>query len=253
MGVSAYTLQAALKIVLFPGWIVFRLTNRRKVPRGAVIDKWNGLTLTTNERDKESAIIEILSRSPGGSFLEVGIGASPHMERLRIVLEREIEYTACDFQKVCDLHRTILERMEFKGKVRFIGNRIGTYVWTLFKMQEQGEEFDVVYLDGHHTFYIDLPAIMIAHHLLKPGGYLLVDDVDWSMQTLRVNMFQRYREWLYYRNIYNFREYSPEQQLCKHLKMIVEQEAIKELGYEIDWALSSSNWYALRKGALNNQ
>ncbi len=33
-----------------------------------------------------------------------------------------------------------------------------------------------------------------------------------------------------------------------HLKLLVEHLLLKELGYSLDSTLSSSNWYALRKG-----
>lgn len=252
IGLAAYALNAIRKIVRFPGWIIFRIENSGiRFPKSEVINP-NCPPLNNILRDKETDIIEILLKARGGKFLEIGIGASPHVERLRILAENGVEYTACDFQNVCDLHKCILEKSDFVGKARFLGNRVGNYVWTLFEMQQRGEVFDTVYLDGHHTFYVDLPAIMIAHRLLKPGGYLLVDDVDWSLQTLRSNMFARYREWLFYRKLYDFREYSPEQQVLKHMKLIVDQVAIKELGCEIDQEFSSSNLCVLKKRAQIN-
>lgn len=40
--------------------------------------------------------------------------------------------------------------------------------------------FDFCYLDGAHNLAIDGTAVVLVEKLLKPGGWLLLDDLDWT-------------------------------------------------------------------------
>jgi predicted O-methyltransferase YrrM len=40
-------------------------------------------------------------------------------------------------------------------------------------------QFDFVFLDGAHTWDVDGLAFALVDRLLKPGGWLLFDDLDW--------------------------------------------------------------------------
>jgi predicted O-methyltransferase YrrM len=46
-------------------------------------------------------------------------------------------------------------------------------------LKEQGESFDLVFVDGWHTFDHTLLDCFYALRLLKVGGRLVVDDCDW--------------------------------------------------------------------------
>jgi len=39
--------------------------------------------------------------------------------------------------------------------------------------------YDFVFLDGAHTWDVDGLTVVLVEKLLKPGGYLLLDDVNW--------------------------------------------------------------------------
>lgn len=43
--------------------------------------------------------------------------------------------------------------------------------------------YDFAYLDGAHEFNIDGLAVVLIEKLLKPGGWLLLDDLDWTYAT----------------------------------------------------------------------
>ncbi len=199
-------------------------------------------------KSKEMHIRGILAHIPKGSFLEIGIGEFPHFERLARMQELGIAYTACDFESVCKSHQKEIALKGFDTRnMRFATNSTGTYAWTLFEMLQKGERFDVIYVDGHHTFYIDLPAIILADKLLKPGGYLLLDDISWSLAYVRSRMMQSISQWFFYRKIYDFSEYTKEQQSLCHIKMIAEEILLKDGGYTKDTALSLPDWWVLRK------
>ena len=57
--------------------------------------------------------------------------------------------------------------------------------WRMMKMLEDGKgpRFDMVYLDGGHTWDITGFGFFLADKLLRPGGWLIFDDIDWSYAT----------------------------------------------------------------------
>jgi hypothetical protein len=224
-----------------PAWLSFRLMN---------LGFSYAATATGEDprTGKEVSIRKILASIPHGKFLEIGIGEFPHFERLRLMSEHSISYTGCDFESVCRSHEEELSIKGFSAKnISYAANSTGTYSWTLFEMLQRGEQYDVIYVDGHHTFYIDLPAIMLADKLLKPGGYLLLDDIPWSLSFLKANMMRSLSQWYFYRKIYDFSEYTKEQQSLPHVKMIAEELLLKRSGYTKNEGLSHPNWWILQK------
>ena len=63
-----------------------------------------------------------------------------------------------------------------------------SYVWWLRQQirdrsDAQGNcdpQYDFVFIDGAHEFTIDGLATVLAMKLLRPGGWLLLDDLDWA-------------------------------------------------------------------------
>lgn len=230
-----------LHLLYFPLWLMFKLRNLgfTYAPKNTGEDP---------RVSKERSIRKLLEGIPGGKFLEIGIGEFPHFERLKLVGEWGIFYTGCDFKSVCESHKEELAIKSFDTKnISFAMNSAGTYSWTLFEMLQKGEQFEVIYVDGHHTFYIDLPAIMLADKLLKPGGYLLLDDMQWTLSFLKGNMLRSLSQWYFYRTMYNFSDYTKEQQSLPHIKMIADELLIKRSNYSKEESLSFPHWWVLHK------
>lgn len=57
-----------------------------------------------------------------------------------------------------------------------------SFTWRLMRMLEDGKgpRFDLVYLDGGHTWDVTGFAFFLVDRLLRPGGWLIFDDIDWS-------------------------------------------------------------------------
>jgi predicted O-methyltransferase YrrM len=57
-----------------------------------------------------------------------------------------------------------------------------SYNWTLGKFLLAGQRavYDYIYLDGSHTFVVDGLAFVLCDMLLKPGGFIEVDDYYWK-------------------------------------------------------------------------
>jgi predicted O-methyltransferase YrrM len=67
-----------------------------------------------------------------------------------------------------------------------------SYTWELMRMIEETPEgewkFDFAFIDGAHSWFVDGFAFLLVDRLLKPGGWILFDDLDWtfgSSPTLR--------------------------------------------------------------------
>jgi predicted O-methyltransferase YrrM len=81
----------------------------------------------------------------------------------------------------------VLARAGVADRVEVV-RRYSSYTWWL-KEQVQGRSdrhgnveprFDFAYLDGAKNFTIDGLAVVLVEKLLRPGGWLLMDDLDWT-------------------------------------------------------------------------
>lgn len=226
--------------ICVPLWLVFKIRYAKKDHASSPLED-----LRTR---KEDALRHVLEETPGGKFLEIGIGEFPRFDRFELIRAAGISYVGCDFAKVCDSHtRELAIKNTDMSRIQFRENTRGTYSWTLFEMLHSEERYDFIYIDGHHTFYIDLPAILLADRLLKPGGYLLLDDISWTLDFLKENMKRSLSQWYFYRTMYNFSDYTQDQQKLPHIQMIADELLLKDGRYIKDEALSLPHWWALRK------
>ena len=76
---------------------------------------------------------------------------------------------------------TLAEKLELKEYIS-VYYEYESYNWRLMNFIEQNEEpiFDFCYLDGAHDWNVDGFAFLLVDKLLKPGGWIIFDDMDWS-------------------------------------------------------------------------
>jgi len=57
-----------------------------------------------------------------------------------------------------------------------------SYTWRLMKMLQQDPtpRFDLCYIDGAHNWFVDALAYFLADRLLRPGGWMVLDDLYWT-------------------------------------------------------------------------
>jgi len=158
---------------------------------------------------KELRIQEIIKKFKPKNFLEIGIGGHPVVERLKLFKKMNISYTGCDFNWVCNSHKQAIKKEALSMEdISFLGNDKGTYSWNMFDLLESNKKFDMIYIDGHHTFYIDLPAFIISNSLLLEKGLLLVDDLSWTLEFVKKVMGRFFWEYYLYKEAYNFNEFT---------------------------------------------
>src|SRR5215210_3206336 len=81
----------------------------------------------------------------------------------------------------------VLARAGVADRVEVV-RRYSSYTWWLkeevaARSDRAGNcepRFDFVYLDGAKNFTIDGLAVVLIEKLLRPGGWLLMDDLDWT-------------------------------------------------------------------------
>lgn len=76
---------------------------------------------------------------------------------------------------------TLLERLDL-GHLVDVYYEPTSYTWRLMRMLEETDEprFDLCYLDGAHSWFVDGLAFFLVDRLLRPGGWLILDDLNWT-------------------------------------------------------------------------
>ncbi len=61
-----------------------------------------------------------------------------------------------------------------------------SYTWRLMKLLEESAEprFDFCYIDGGHSWDVSGFGFLLTDRLLKPGGWVLFDDLDWTYSEM---------------------------------------------------------------------
>jgi predicted O-methyltransferase YrrM len=85
-----------------------------------------------------------------------------------------------------------------------------SYTWFLHdKLREQLRDgarieplYDFVFIDGAHTWDVDALAFALVDRLLVPGGWILLDDLDWAIGDTEPSLPQVQRELSHVREIW---------------------------------------------------
>jgi predicted O-methyltransferase YrrM len=57
-----------------------------------------------------------------------------------------------------------------------------SYTWRLMRLlrEDPSPRFDLCYIDGAHDWFVDGFAFFLVDRLLRPGGWIIFDDLDWT-------------------------------------------------------------------------
>lgn len=120
-----------------------------------------------------------------GSYAEIGIGFGDTVLRVCAALAPGSSVYLFDFD---DRVENVAGRIEAAHPGTLTIHRFGntrklrdSYCWGLLRLVERGERvFDYVYLDGAHDLVIDGFAFHLVDLLLKPRGFIELDDYGWT-------------------------------------------------------------------------
>jgi predicted O-methyltransferase YrrM len=84
----------------------------------------------------------------------------------------------------------LIEQAGLGGRVTLVYEDT-SYTWFLHdtvraQLNDAGEIepcYDFVFIDGAHTWDVDALAFTLADRLLVPGGWILFDDLDWTLDA----------------------------------------------------------------------
>ena len=175
---------------------------------------------------------------------EIGVDSGATSEAVVRLLGPEDAYYMFDFKNVTGKLKDKLNKAT-SARIFEFGNSTRTYDsynWSLanlWKGLEDKELFDVVYLDGAHTFAHDGLACCILKKMLKKGGVLLFDDLYWTIWTSpTVNPTV---------NPKTKRLYTDEQMKTRQVQLVVDMFMKTDRNFEEIEEYSSSERAAYRK------
>jgi predicted O-methyltransferase YrrM len=118
------------------------------------------------------------------SVIELGFyhGASTCYIANAISQFEESSIVAIDKERALTLEPNVeglLEKLDLGEKLQ-VYYEPNSYLWRLMKMLEENPNprFDLCYLDGAHNWFVDGFAFFLIDKLLKPGGWIIMDDLE---------------------------------------------------------------------------
>lgn len=187
-------------------------------------------------------LVQLLRQHPGCRFLEIGVGSTFRQERFRVINELGIRYVGLDFEHVCAQRRADLARGGIADRnITFLGNPSGTYLFNLIRLARNRQTFDVIYLDGSHSIYVDLAAAIAAVRLLRPGALFLFDDVRSCFVGRRLIPTTTQ-----YADADEAKQLTEHEASEAHVTIIMRHYLIPLFSFEIERSWSDPDWIALR-------
>lgn len=65
-------------------------------------------------------------------------------------------------------------------------------------LRKQPESFNLIFIDGWHTFDQMMLDMFYANRLVRIGGYIIIDDCNWESVAVALSYYMNYPacEWL---------------------------------------------------------
>ncbi len=113
-----------------------------------------------------------------------------------------------------------------------------SYTWELQKMLRARPRpvIDLCYLDGGHTWDVSALGVFLVDRLIRPGGILVLDDLDWSIATSPALQ----------KNPKPLDRFSADEKTAKPVRILWE-EVLPDLGYDHFATHPDLGWAIARK------
>lgn len=114
-----------------------------------------------------------------------------------------------------------------------------SYTWELSKMIRSAErpQFDFCYFDGGHTWDATGFGFVLVDMLLKPGGWIIFDDLDWTIEKSLESSPHR-------RKMY--RKYGADERTTPAVRLVFET-LVKKSGYRNMSEVREFSWGVAQK------
>jgi predicted O-methyltransferase YrrM len=119
-----------------------------------------------------------------------------------------------------------------------------SYTWELAKMirATPRPQFDLCYFDGGHTWDQTGFGFLLVDMLLRPGGWIVFDDLEWTVQAAMEGRAKSPRHWV---------ACSPDERATPAVKLVMEL-LVPHLGYTDTRTANNGRWGIARK-PLNDE
>ncbi|MFL5916782.1 MAG: class I SAM-dependent methyltransferase [Gaiellaceae bacterium] len=135
-----------------------------------------------------------LALEPGAQeVLELGFAHGTSTAYLAAALEEKGSghLTTIDRPKALERHPNVEEVLEELGLRPWVTPVVASsYNWTLMRLLEQNTPdadtqpyVDLCFIDGAHRWDADGFAFLLVDRLLRPGGWIVFDDISWTFAT----------------------------------------------------------------------
>jgi len=114
-----------------------------------------------------------------------------------------------------------------------------SYTWELGKMirATPRPQFDLCYFDGGHTWDATGFGFLLVDLLLRPGGWIIFDDLEWTIESAIPSMAKVPAHWL---------DCSADEQATPAVRMVFDI-LVPHLGYTDRRSVNSGQWGVARK------
>jgi predicted O-methyltransferase YrrM len=114
-----------------------------------------------------------------------------------------------------------------------------SYTWELSKMirATPRPQFDLCYFDGGHTWDPTGFGFLLVDMLLRPGGWIIFDDLEWTVQGALKRRANPPRRWL---------TFSPDERDTPAVRLVFDQ-LVPHLGYTDMRIVNDGRWGIARK------
>lgn len=120
-----------------------------------------------------------------------------------------------------------------------------SYTWELGKMirATPQPQFDLCYFDGGHTWDATGFGFFLVDLLLRPGGWIIFDDLEWTIKSAMPSMVKVPGHWL---------DCSVDEQATPAVKMVFDI-LVPHLGYTDQRSVNEGRWGVARKPHTDGQ
>jgi predicted O-methyltransferase YrrM len=159
----------------------------------AVAEKVDGIPHMTRRQGQQ--IYDHIRTTKPISVLEIGTANAVGAAFMAAALEANgagrvtsVDRTSATYEPGPE---AVLASVSLAHRVELVTTPDSSYNWWLKKQVAARSDaagntepaYDLVYLDGAHSWNIDGLAAVLIEKLLVPGGWLVLDDMDWTYAT----------------------------------------------------------------------